>query len=170
MRKMMMTLAAVLSCALTTSVFTACSVEDNPVPDPVIVTDHMPFSYDKYIDTSVRPGDDFFRYQYGLWLADGKEHSVMVNSYMKLMTLDVITRLTSEDPIVAKVRQLADKVEKGIDDKQLLKSRIDYLLAVQTQQQLLEAFAQLHQWGYTPLVRQVVLGDVRALCCTGGQG
>ena len=163
MRKMMTTLAAVLSCALTTSVFTACSVEDNPVPDPVIVTDHMPFSYDKYIDTSVRPGDDFFRYQYGLWLADGKEHSLMADSYMKLMQLDVITLLTSEDPIVAKVRQLADKVEKGIDDKQLLKSRIDYLLAVQTQQQLLEAFAQLHKWGYTPVVRQVTFGFERVL-------
>ncbi len=34
MKKILMTLAAVLCCAMTTTVFTACSVEDNPLPQP----------------------------------------------------------------------------------------------------------------------------------------
>ena len=135
---MMMTLAAVLCCALMTSVFTACSVEDNPVPDPVIVTDLKPFPYDEYIDTSVRPGDDFFRYQYGLWLDNPLEQSLILKSYMELTNLDAVTLKTSNDPVVTKVRQLVKEVEAGNDDKQLLKARIDYLSGIKTQQQLLE--------------------------------
>ena len=163
MRKMMMTLAAVLCCALMTSVFTACSVEDNPVPDPVIVTDLKPFHYDEYIDTSVRPGDDFFRYQYGLWLDNPLEQSLILKSYMELTNLDAVTLKTSNDPVVTKVRQLVKEVEAGNDDKQLLKARIDYLSGIQTQQQLLEAFAQLHQWGYAPVVCHVPLGIERVI-------
>lgn len=163
MRKMMMTLAAVVCCALMTSVFTACSIEDNPIPDPVIITDNMPFPYDEYIDTSVRPGDDFFRYQYGLWLDDSLELSLILKSYLKLSILESNVFVNSDDPVVAAVRQLSEKVGKDNNDMQLLKARIDYLSSIKTEQQLLEAFAQLHQWGYTPLVRQVVYGDARVL-------
>ena len=162
MRKMMMTFAAVLCCALTTSVFTACNYIDNPVPEPVIVTDDMPFPYDVYIDTSVRPGDDFFRYQYGGWL-DGTELSLIYESYFKLIVLEKSVFVDSNDPIVAAVHQLSEEVGKDNNDMQLLKDRIDYLSSVKTQQQLLEAFAQLHQWGYTPLVRQIVYGEERVL-------
>ena len=159
----MMTLAAVVCCALMTSVFTACSIEDNPIPDPVIITDNMPFPYDEYIDTSVRPGDDFFRYQYGLWLDDSLELSLILKSYLKLSILESNVFVNSDDPVVAAVRQLSEKVGKDNNDMQLLKARIDYLSSIKTEQQLLEAFAQLHQWGYTPLVRQVVYGDARVL-------
>ena len=64
MKKILMTLAAVLCCAMTTTTLTSCSIEDNPAP----VTDYKPFTYDSEIDNSVRPGDDFYRYALGQWL------------------------------------------------------------------------------------------------------
>ena len=153
MRKILMTIAAVLSCAMTTSVFTACSIEDNPAPE--VVTDSKPFPYDQFIDTSVRPGDDFFRYQYGAWL-DNKQllsMSDMVSQEMSKMELDWI--INSNDPVLVAIRQLAGNAESDKAGMLMLKARLDYLSAIQTQEQLLEAFAQLHKWGYTPLVRQM---------------
>ena len=45
--------------------FTACSDnDDNPMP--VVVSDDKPFPYNSEIDESVRPGDDFYRYVFGL--------------------------------------------------------------------------------------------------------
>ena len=50
-------------CILMTAVsLTSCTEDD---PEPVVVTDDKPFYYDRYIDESVRPGDDFFRYACG---------------------------------------------------------------------------------------------------------
>lgn len=161
MRKILMTLAAVLSCAMTTSVFTACSIEDNPAPE--VVTDSKPFPYDQYMDTSVRPGDDFFRYQYGAWL-DNKQllsMSDMVSQEMSKMELDWI--INSNDPVLVAIRQLAGNAESDKAGMLMLKARLDYLSAIQTQEQLLEAFAQLHKWGYTPLVRQVAFSDQRVI-------
>ena len=161
MRKILMTLAAVLSCAITTSVFTACSIEDNPAPE--VVTDSKPFPYDQFIDTSVRPGDDFFRYQYGAWL-DNKQllsMSDMVSQEMSKMELDWI--INSNDPVLDALRQLAGNAESDKAGMLMLKARLDYLSAIQTQEQLLEAFAQLHKWGYTPLVRQVAFSDQRVI-------
>ena len=161
MRKIMMTLAAVLSCAMTTSVFTACSVEDNPAPE--VVTDSKPFPYDQYMDTSVRPGDDFFRYQYGAWLDDAQKPSLnmIISQEMSNMELDWI--INSDDPVLCAIRQLAGNAESDNAGRLLLKARLDYLSAIQTQEQLLEAFAQLHKWGYTPLVRQVAFSDQRVI-------
>ena len=161
MRKILMTIAAVLSCAMTTSVFTACSIEDNPAPE--VVTDSKPFPYDQFIDTSVRPGDDFFRYQYGAWL-DNKQllsMSDMVSQEMSKMELDWI--INSNDPVLDALRQLAGNAESDKAGMLMLKARLDYLSAIQTQEQLLEAFAQLHKWGYTPLVRQVAFSDQRVI-------
>ena len=57
MKKMMMTLAAVLCCAMT--VLTSCTIEDNPAP----VADYGEWNVSETdMDTSVRPGDDFFMY------------------------------------------------------------------------------------------------------------
>lgn len=161
MRKMMMTLAAVLSCAMTTSVFTACSIEDNPAPE--VVTDSKPFPYDQYMDTSVRPGDDFFRYQYGAWLDNEQLPSLatMISQEMSKMELDWI--INSNDPVLDAIRQLAGNAESDNAGRLMLKARLDYLSAIQTQDQLLEAFAQLHKWGYTPLVRQVAFSDQRVI-------
>ena len=136
MKKILMTLAAVLSCAMTTSVFTACSIEDNPAPE--VVTDSKPFPYDQYMDTSVRPGDDFFRYQYGAWLDNEQLPSLpdMILQKMSGMENDLFSN--SNDPVVSALRQLAGNAESDNAGLLLLKARLDYLSAIQTQEQLLE--------------------------------
>ena len=40
MKKILMTLAAVLCCAMTTTTLTSCSIEDNPVSNPVAEPDN----------------------------------------------------------------------------------------------------------------------------------
>ena len=56
-----MTLAAILGCAMTMTVMTACSHNDND-DDTSPVVDDKAWKADANKDTSVRPGDDFFMY------------------------------------------------------------------------------------------------------------
>ena len=69
MKKYLMTLAAVLCCAMTMAVFTACTDNiDNPtVPaeEPEAVDNGKWHVTEEIMDKSVRPGDDFFVYCVG---------------------------------------------------------------------------------------------------------
>ena len=154
-RHSLMTLAAVLCYVLATSLFTACGNIDNS--SALYVPDDKPFSYDQYIDSSVRPGDDFFRYQYGGWLDSGTLPSLAEETTGKLGGIERMVLANSNEPTVALVRQLAENAENDDSDMTLLGDRIAYLSTIETQQQLLEAFSQMHQWGYTPVVRLAVM-------------
>ena len=163
MRKKLMTLAAVLCCFLSTTVFTAC-IDNIDNAAPVVVTDDKPFAYGQYVDGTVRPGDDFFRYQYGLWLADGTQPSLARIASQKLKQVEEQVLTTSDDPAVATLRRLVAAAEIDCSaDEALLRTRLEMLASITTQEQLLEAFAQMHKWGYSPLVRQIVFGDQRVL-------
>ena len=131
-------------------VLTSCTdYIDNPV-----VTDDKPFSYDLYMDKSVRPGDDFFRYACGKWIDDTSIPSLFDQVTQKMMKVTDQLLVKSQDPTVSAMRQLvlAARADDSADFL-VLKSRIDYLSAISTQEELLAAFTQLQQWGYTPLVR-----------------
>ena len=145
--------------------FTACTDSDDyVVENDVVVTDDKPFPYYQYMDTSVRPGDDFYRYQYGKWLDDSQLQSMATILSTKLQGIEAEVLKTSNDPVIAGVRQLA-KASDADDsaDMTLLKERIDYLASITTQEQLLAAFKQLHEWGYSPVVRLVPLGNARVI-------
>ena len=131
-------------------VLTSCTdYIDNPV-----VTDDKPFSYDLYMEKSVRPGDDFFRYACGKWIDDTSIPSLYDQATQKMMEVTDQLLVKSQDPTVSAMRQLvlAARADDSADFL-VLKSRIDYLSAISTQEELLAAFTQLQQWGYTPLVR-----------------
>lgn len=139
---------------MTTVSFTACTKDD---PDPVVVTDDKPFYYDRYIDESVLPGDDFFRYVCGKWVDDTTIPVLYDQATQKMGEVTDQVLQESNDPVISTVRRLATVSETNDSACfQVLKSRIDYLSAISTQEELLAAFSQLHQWGYTPLVRQSV--------------
>ena len=146
--------AVILTFCGAMATLTSCINEiDNPAP-VVVVTDDKPFDLDQYIDASVRPGNDFFRYALGKWVDD-----TSIPSHMNLATQNIEKVMgqvlrESNDPFVSAMRQLVSAVnDDDSADFQVLKSRIDYLSAISTQEELLAAFSQLHQWGYTPLVR-----------------
>ena len=133
---------------------------DNPAP----VVDDKPFNNDQYIDQSVRPGDDFFRYAYGKWLDDASQLSLMEIVMKKMMEQETQTVAQTDDPAVAALLQLATAAETDNSaDVELVKSRLEYLTTIKTQEDLLTAFSQLHQLGYMPLVRQVYFGETRVI-------
>ena len=132
---------------------TSCTYIDNPAP---VVIDDKPFDLDKYIDTSVRPGDDFFHYACGKWLDDESLASLKTMADQQMIYCRDHAILDSSDPVMTAIRQLVAEAETDSSaDMKLLQSRLDMLSAITTQAELEAAFAQLHQWGYKPLLRQL---------------
>lgn len=148
-------LAAVLMLCGGMASLTSCSEMDNPAP---VVVDDKPFDRDQYIDASVRPGDDFYRYALGKWLDDENLPDLHSLADPVLIGFRDRAMLDSNDPVMTALRQREAGAEVDCSaDMELFKSRIDMLSAVTTQAELEAAFAQLHQLGYAPLLRQAGL-------------
>ena len=147
--------AAVLLMCCTMASLTSCVSEtDNPA-SPVVVDD-KPFDRDKYIDTSVRPGDDFYRYAVGKWLDDENLPGFDELASPAFIGFRDRAVLESTDPVMTALRQREAGSEVDYSaDMELFKSRLDMLSAITTQAELEAAFAQLHQLGYAPLLRQI---------------
>ena len=133
---------------------TSCTTDiDNPAAE---VVDDKPFDRDQYIDASVRPGDDFFRYALGKWLADTETPGIVDETLSKIKDLYYQFNSNCTDSVILALRQRIDEADThGTADIELLQSRIDLLSAITTQAELESAFTQLHQWGYAPLVRLI---------------
>lgn len=144
-RKLMVSVPVVLA------VMSCTSVQDNSVFDN-LVTDDKPFSFDQYMDESVRPGNDFFRYLYGKWL-DSEEPSLPMQSIAKLNSLQATVLSNSNDPVISHLRSMAEAAPNSDADIKLLGERLSMVSDIKTQEQLLDVFAKLHQLGYTPLLR-----------------
>lgn len=158
--KKLLKAVVVLMLPMTAGVLVSCTKD--LVPE--VVTDDKPFTYDEYMDTSVRPGDDFFRYQYGKWLDDDQLQAMSTITMQKLSGIETEVLASSDDPAIVALRQLAMASETDdAADIALLKERIDRLSAITTQEELLEAFAQLHRWGYSPVVRLVAFAEQRRM-------
>lgn len=138
-----------LLAVVTILTLTGCSIEDNPAV--VVVTDDKPFDNDRYIDNTVRPGDDFYRYAYGKWLDDSNllEPSVVTDKAFTAFETEMYEK--TDDPVATVLRKLTDDaIADGTADIALIKERLEMLAGIDTQDKLLEAFKQLHQLGYMP--------------------
>ena len=149
--------AAALMLMLTTTVLTSCTDDNDDFTPEVVVTDNKPFPYDNEIDESVRPGDDFYRYAIGKWLDSSHpspSYFLEISNNNKALLAKTLT--TNNDPLLVKLRSMVD--EAMADDSRsvaLLKERLQMLEQVSTADQLYEAFAKLHELGYSPLFRLV---------------
>lgn len=171
-RKLTM-LAAVLCCAMTMMVsLTSCT---NNSDIPVEVTDSKPFTYDREIDNSVRPGDDFYKYALGQWLNDdNRSPSIFMQINEEQKAVLKKTLATSADPLLVLLRgQVDEAMSNDSRSVALLRERLQMLEQIETADQLHVAFTTLHQLGYSPLFRVVpfiVEGrEVINLIITGGK-
>ena len=152
MKKFLMATAAI-TLMMTMTVLTSCTSDNDD--NPVVVTDDKPFTYDSEIDNTVRPGDNFYRYALGKWLdSDDPAPSLFQQIRENNQALLVKTLTTGNDPLLVRLRSLVDDAMS--DDSRsaaLLKERLQMLEQIETADQLYDAFAKLHQLGYSPLAR-----------------
>ena len=149
-KKYLMKLAAVLCCAMTMAVLTACTDNgDNPSP----VVDDKEWKADAYMDTSVRPGDDFFLYCNGGWW-----NSAVVDETKGIKELhigqigDVMKQREAALTLPSKVKVLADAGKTDAAtikaQKDQLQSAIDRVNAVTTKEEAWKLLGELYKEGY----------------------
>ena len=144
---------AAITLMMTMTVLTSCTSDNDD--NPVVVTDDKPFTYDSEIDNTVRPGDNFYRYALGKWLDSADPTPSLFQQIRENnQALLVKTLTTGNDPLLVRLRSLVDDAMS--DDSRsaaLLKERLQMLEQIETADQLYDAFAKLHQLGYSPLAR-----------------
>ena len=149
-KKYLMKLAAVLCCAMTMAVLTACTDNgDNPSP----VVDDKEWKADAYMDTSVRPGDDFFLYCNGGWW-----NSAVVDETKGIKELhigqigDVMKQREAALMLPSKVKVLADAGKTDAAtikaQKDQLQSAIDRVDALTTKEEAWKLLGELYKEGY----------------------
>ena len=118
-------LTVVLCYAMTMPVLTSCTIEDNPAP----VVDYGEWNVPEAdMDTSVRPGDDFFMYcNGGYWNSTEVDEtkSVMINPMFQA-SLDIIDKRMSELPFPTYEKLLADAAK--VDSTEII-TKINAALA-----------------------------------------
>ena len=147
----LMKLAAVLCCAMTMAVLTACTdYSDNPSP----VVDDKEWKGDANKDTSVRPGDDFFMYCNGSYW---NNTTVDENNRLKRLFLgelgDEMKKREAALTLPSKVKILADvdKTDAATikAQKDELQSAIDRVNAITTKEEAWKLIAQFMKEGYS---------------------
>ena len=142
--------AAILGCAMTMTVMTACSDnDDNPSP----VVDDKEWKADANKDTSVRPGDDFFMYCNGGYWNNTKvdESDPFIKLHMGEL-IDAMKKREAALTIPSKVKTLADADKtdaatiKAQKDK--LQNVIDRVNALTTKEDTWKLIAELYKEGY----------------------
>ncbi len=149
-KKYLMKLAAILGCAMTMAVLTACTDNgDNPSP----VVDDKEWKADAYVDTSVRPGDDFFLYCNGSYW---NNTTVDETNRLKRLFLDELGDEMSKReealtyPSMEKILADADKTDAATikAQKDQLQSAIDRVNAVTTKEEAWKLLGELYKEGY----------------------
>ena len=148
-----MTLAAILGCAMTMTVMTACSHNDND-DDTSPVVDDKAWKADANKDTSVRPGDDFFMYcNGGYWNNTTVDET---NRLKRLFLGELVDEMQKRVaaltyPSLVKILADADKTDAATvkAQKDKLQSAIDRVNALTTKEEAWKLIAQFMKEGYS---------------------
>ena len=157
MKKYLMTLAAVLCCAMTMAVFTACTDNiDNPtVPaeEPEAVDNGKWHVTEEIMDKSVRPGDDFFMYCVGgYWNNTVLDETNPMKLLFLQQIIDEMQKLEATLTLPSKEKTLADADKNDAAaikaQKAVLQSAIDRVNALTTKEEAWKLMAELYMEGY----------------------
>ena len=165
MKKYFMTLAAVLCCAMTMAVFTACTDDEdypiNAVEEPSAVDNGKWNVTEENMDKTVRPGDDFFMYcNGGYW----KNTMVDESNPFKKPVVDKIQEWVDKSeaaltiPSKAKMLKDVEKTDAATikAQKEKLQSAIDRVDALTTKEEAWKLMAELMLEGYhTPFTANI---------------
>ena len=157
-KKYLMKLAAVLCCAMTMAVLTACTDNDdnpaNPAEEPSAVDNGKWKVTDSHMDKSVRPGDDFFMYcNGGCWNNTTVDEANPMKRHFLGELIDEMEKREAALTLPSKVKILADadKIDaatiKAQEDK--LQSAIDRVDALTTKEETWKLIAQFMKEGYS---------------------
>ena len=159
MKKITLTLAAVLCYAMTTLLFTACSIEDNPVPEPVYpeTPGQRAFwqQFDGWQTDSCTVGDDFFMHVVGSWWKNPVDiypqglirHAAKVNNQRVSEIIQTNTNLQHLSKHL-KASLSVNMSKEEVD--QMVKAKVDELWAgATTREEALAAMGRAWAQGYT---------------------
>ena len=138
---------------LVLSMVACLSDDEHGVPSSAV--DDKEFVGDQFIDSSVRPGNDFYRYAVGGWLNDDSHIEPYATQTVQALK-DALQQVAASgsDPVVSSLRSLiAQSVNDNMTDALQTKELLERIDRISTQKELLTVFAELQQLGYQPLVR-----------------
>lgn len=151
-KKHIISVVAILNCAMTmTVILTSCTdVSDNPVPS-VVDDGEWNLSADE-MDTSVRPGDDFFMYCNGSYW-NNTEIDETTNTYKTILKVEIpnmIEQRMAALPFPTMEKLLSDAAKADTAD---IRTRVNIALAriaaVTTCEEAWKLWAQLIKEGYS---------------------
>ena len=151
MKKYFTKLAAILGCAMTMAVLTACTDNsDNPSP----VVDDKEWKADANKDTSVRPGDDFYMYCNGSYWNNTTvdETNRLKRLFLGELGDEMQKRVAALTyPSLEKILADADKTDAATikAQKDKLQSAIDRVNALTTKEEAWKLIAQFMKEGYS---------------------
>ena len=151
MKKYFTKLAAILGCAMTMAVLTACTDNsDNPSP----VVDDKEWKADANKDTSVRPGDDFYMYCNGSYWNNTTvdETNRLKRLFLGELGDEMQKRVAALTyPSMVKILADADKTDAATikAQKDKLQSAIDRVNALTTKEEAWKLIAQFMKEGYS---------------------
>ena len=149
-------IAAVLCCAMTTTVLTSCTIVDNPAPPEPTMIDPVADIYlnDNDMDRDVRPGDSFYHFAVGGWIKshDPNDVSWLIEGMEYVNSISQNALTNSEDP---QIKHLVNNLFSTPDANKEMDA-INKVMSVMFDENgnldIIRGWGILSDMGYSPLV------------------
>jgi len=145
-----------LMCCVTMSMFNSCAVDDTPVTPPETTPG---YPYEDDIDASVKPGDDFYQYALGSWLAahpreQGLAGSMVEQEELEKEWLRSIAKTDCSDPAIAHVVEQWNIHKNDIEmNKVVLKAKMEEIDHISNSDEFVAMMVKLFLDGYSPFMQ-----------------